>query len=219
MSGCCGDGIPSCEAMFDERAARDDLRQYRKDGPAWATQELIDELARDIELEGASVIDIGAGIGAVHLELLRRGAARAVDIDGSSAYLGAARGEAERLGVVDRVQHVLGDATVVGPGVEPAELVALDRVICCFGDLQGLLGVATALASRRLGLVYPKDRWWSRAIAAVGNPLLFARRGGFRFRVHRQAAISAALREAGFAPLAARDGRLWRVETWERRAA
>ena len=99
MSSCCGDGIPSCEAVFDERAAQDDLRRYRKDGPAWATGVLIDALALGIDLEDASVIDIGAGIGVVHLELLRRGAARATDIDGSSAYVAVARREAERLGV------------------------------------------------------------------------------------------------------------------------
>ena len=91
MSSCCGDGIPSCEAVFDERAAQDDLRRYRKDGPAWATGMLIDALARGVDLEDASVIDIGAGIGVVHLELLQRGAARATDIDGSSAYVAVAR--------------------------------------------------------------------------------------------------------------------------------
>ena len=202
--------------MFDERAARDDLRRYRKDGAAWATRELIDELASGVVLEGASVIDIGAGIGVVHLELLRRGAAQAVDIDGSSAYLAAARGEAERQGLGDRVEHVLGDATVVGDGVTPADLVALDRVICCFGDLPGLLGAATSLATRRVGLVYPRDSWWTRLAATIGNPLILSRRNGFRFRVHRRSTVATLLRQAGFAPLADRAGAIWRVETWER---
>jgi predicted TPR repeat methyltransferase len=219
VSGCCGSGIPSCEAVFDERAAEDDLRRYRKDGLAWATGVLIDELARGIDLADATVIDIGAGIGAVHLELLQRGAARATDIDGSSAYVAVARGEAERLGVGDRVEHVIGDAAVVAADVEPADLVALDRVICCFGDLPALLGAAAGLATRRLGLVYPRDRWWARAIVTLGNPVVFARRGGYRFRVHRRASVAALLREAGFEPLAGRDGTIWRVETWERRPA
>ncbi len=205
--------------MFDDRAASDDVRRYRKDGPAWATTELIDELAQGIDLESASVIDIGAGIGIVHLELLRRGAARATDIDGSSAYVAAARREAERLGVSDRVQHLIGDAAVVGADIEPAELVALDRVICCFGDLPALLGAATSLATRRLGLVYPRDRWWVRAMVTLGNPVLFVRRRGYRFRVHRRATVASLLGEAGFVPLAERDGTVWRVETWERRPA
>ena len=98
----------------------------------------------------------------------------------------------------------------------PADLVALDRVICCFGDLPALLGAAASLATRRLGLVYPRDSWWTRAMATLGNPVVFARRNGFRFRVHRRATVAALLREAGFVPLADRAGAIWRVETWER---
>ena len=107
----------------------------------------------------------------------------------------------------------------MGADVEPADLVALDRVICCFGDLPALLGAAAGLATRRLGLVYPRDRWWARAIVTLGNPVVFARSGGYRFRVHRRASVAALLREAGFVPLAHRDGTIWRVETWERRPA
>jgi magnesium-protoporphyrin O-methyltransferase len=216
VSDCCGKGVPSCEAVFDESVARDDAKSFRRDGPSWASRALIDELASGVALDGASVIDIGAGVGAVHLGLLQRGAAHAVDLDGSSAYLVAATAEAERLGLADRVEHVLGDAVLVGPTLPPADLVALDRVICCSADVSGLLGVASALASRRIGLVYPRDNWWVRVGANLSNPLCFRGSAGFRFRVHRRETIEGLLRGAGFAPLAARHGWLWRVETWER---
>lgn len=219
MSGCCGNGIPACEAVFDEGVARDEVAKFRRNGPPWATRELIDELATGLALDGSSVIDIGAGVGAVHLGLLTRGAARAVDLDGSSAYLSAAAGEATRLGFEDRVQHVLGDATVLGPTLDHADLVALDRVICCSADVAGLLGTAALLAERRIGLVYPRDTWWIRAGTTVANPLFFARSGGFRFRVHRRTTVAGLLGAAGFVRLSARDGRLWRVETWERAAS
>ncbi len=202
--------------MFDDRAARDDLRKYRSDGPTWATRELIDELADGIALDGATVIDIGAGVGAVHLGLLARGARAAVDVDGSSAYVAAARGEAERQGVADRVTHLLGDATVLAPTLEPADLVALDRVVCCFPDVDALLGAASSLAGRRIGLVYPRDRWWIRAGATLANPVFFARSAGYRIRIHRQAVVAALLAGAGFDRIAERDGRVWRIETWER---
>ena len=216
MSECCGNGIPSCESVFDAKVAKDDAKAFRRDGPSWASRELIEELAAGVALDESSVIDIGAGIGAVHLGLLQRGAAHAVDLDGSSAYLAAATAEAERLGFADRVEHVLGDAVLVGPTVPPADLVALDRVICCSADVSGLLGVATALASRRIGLVYPRDNWWVRVGASLSNPLFFRGSAGFRFRVHRRETVAGLLRGAGFAPLAARHGWLWRVETWER---
>lgn len=219
MGGCCGEGIPSCERVFDERTAAADLRDLRRRGPSWATRALIDALSDGLALEGATVMDIGAGVGAVHLGLLERGAATAVDVDGSTAYVAAARGEAERRGLADRVTHVLGDATVVAAGLAPADLVALDRVVCCYGDVSGLMAVAAALARRRVGFVYPRDTWWARAGVTLTNPLLFRRSGGYRMHVHPAAEVGGPLREAGFTPLAARDGRVWRVETWERAVA
>lgn len=202
--------------MFDRRTAEEDLRRLRQDGPPWATRTLVDALASGMDLSKASVIDIGAGVGAVHLGLLERGARSATDIDGSSAYLDAAREEAGRLGLAERVRHVLGDATVVGMSLAPADIVALDRVVCCYGGLTSLLDVASSLTRRRLGLVYPRDAWWVRAGVAISNPILFRRSAGYRMHIHRGRTISGLLGNAGFAPLSVHPGRVWRVETWER---
>lgn len=216
MGGCCGEGIPSCERVFDQKKADRKLRDFRRKGAPWATRELIDELASGLDLDGVTVLDVGAGVGAVHIELLARGAASAVDVDGSGAYVVVAREEAERRGLTGRVRHVVGDLTLVAPTLEPSDLVALDRVVCCYGDVAALLDAATTLARRRLGLVYPRDRWWIRAGAAIGNVLMFRRSSGYRMQVHRAAGIAALLDAAGFAPATSRDGRLWRVETWKR---
>jgi SAM-dependent methyltransferase len=216
MGGCCGEGIPSCERVFDRQTADRDVRDFRRRGAPWATRELIDELAAGLDLGGSTVLDVGAGVGAVHLGLLARGAASAVDVDGSGAYVAAARDEAERHGYGDRVRHVLGDLTLVAPSLEPADVVALDRVVCCYGDVASLLAAAAALARTRLGLVYPRDRWWIRAGASIGNLVMFRRSGGYRMRVHRVTAMAGVLEAAGLARVAGRDGRLWRVETWER---
>ena len=219
MGGCCGEGIPSCERVFDRKTAERDLRDFRRQGAPWATRELIDELASGLDLEGATILDVGAGVGAVHLGLLARGAASAVDVDGSGAYAAVAREEAERAGLADRVEHVVGDLTLVAPTLAVADLVALDRVVCCYGDMAALLTAAAALARARLGLVYPRDRWWIRAGAAAGNLVMFRRAAGYRMRVHRVTVMAAILEAAGFARVAGRDGRLWRVETWARVSA
>jgi magnesium-protoporphyrin O-methyltransferase len=208
--------MASFERVFDERTARDELRRYRRNGPPWSTRELIDELAEGLPLDGASVIDIGAGVGAVHLALLARGVARAIVVEGSSAYIAVSRDEAERQGVGDRVTHVLGDATVLSPTLAPADFVALDRVVCCFGDVAALLAAATSLASRRVGLVYPVDRWWTRLAARIANSVLYRRSGGYRAYVHPRATVALLLAGAGFAQISGRGGRWWRVETWER---
>src|SRR4029079_10777089 len=71
---------------FGERAVRRDVARYREKGPDETTRWLIDGLAAG-GVDGLTVLDIGAGVGAVHLALLDQGASSAVDVDGSPAFV------------------------------------------------------------------------------------------------------------------------------------
>jgi 2-polyprenyl-3-methyl-5-hydroxy-6-metoxy-1,4-benzoquinol methylase len=112
-------------------------------GPESATRELIDAI-RDEGVEGASVLDIGAGVGAVHITLLDAGAATAVDLDASREYMATARGEAERRGLAGRVEYRYGDVVELAAELPPADIVTLDSVICCYPYLPALLRAAVA---------------------------------------------------------------------------
>ena len=158
--------------QFDDREAKRKVREYRERGPNGWTTRLVAELSEG-GIDGLTVIDIGAGVGAVHHALLASGAASATDVDASSAYLEAARQEAERLGLADRVTYRKGDAVRVVPELPPADLVALRPGRVVYRDMEGLVGVAAARTKRRLGLVMPRDgaliRPWSRS-AIAGAP-------------------------------------------------
>jgi len=210
--GCCG---PDFERIFDESEAASDLEAWEKDGLPDSTAELIESLRAE-GVEGAAVIDIGAGVGMVHLELLAAGAATAIDVDASSAYLATARAEAARRGVGDRVTYLHGNAADLAPSLPRADIVTLDRVICCYPDLRALLAAATSPRPRLIGLVHPTDPWWVRAPATVLNALsgLLRRRGDFY--IHRQREIDGLLREAGFRQLHKGGSRVWRVAVYGR---
>ncbi len=213
---CCDDRGGSClDEQFDEEHAERRLRRYRSHGPEAQTRRLIDALA-DGGIDGASVLDIGAGVGAVHLGLLARGAESATDVDASRSYIEAARDEADRQGVTDRVRHVYGDFATLTDLVEAADLVALDRVVCCYADMPALVGRAAALTRRRLGLVYPRDGSMYRAAATIANGLNRARRDPFRVYVHRSAAVDALAVAAGLVPIRRDRGIFWQTVVFER---
>jgi hypothetical protein len=185
------------ETLFNEKEAENKLKAYRKDGPARTTRMLLDALKAG-GIKGMTLLDMGGGVGAVQHELLRTGLGRATPIDASSAYVRAAQDEAERQGHADRVSYHHGNFVDLAPQITPADIVTLDRVICCYNDMQALVGLSVAKAGMLYGLVYPRDTWWMRAAISVGNLYFRAVRNPSRTFIHPTQAVDALVRSKGF---------------------
>ena len=78
MAGCCDPH--GCDGVFRNRFARHVAARYRRRGLGGTEQRMVDFLAAR-GTEGASVLEIGGGVGELHLELLRLGAARATNLE------------------------------------------------------------------------------------------------------------------------------------------
>jgi 2-polyprenyl-3-methyl-5-hydroxy-6-metoxy-1,4-benzoquinol methylase len=214
---------PTCcrvdyDALFDDRDAQRQLDDYRRNGPARHTQRLLDALVAE-GVSGASLLDIGGGIGAVQHELLAAGAASSVDVDFSRPYLAAAGLEAERRGLADREVHRYGNFVDLAEDVEAADIVTLDRVICCYPDMAALVASSADHARRLYGLVFPVDRWWIRAGAATVNVVLRITRQTYRIHVHRTAAVDALVRSHGFERRSRERGLIWQSLVYRRAGA
>jgi hypothetical protein len=215
VSTCC-QGV---DEMFGERTAQHDLRRYRKRGPSRPTRVLLDAIRHE-GVERASVLDIGGGIGVIQQELLAAGAAHATAVEASVTYLRVAREEAGRRGTAAQVTYHAGDFVALAEGVEAADLVTLDRVICCYPDMEALVGRSADRARRVYGLVYPQDVWWVRlGVRATNLGMRLARRA-FRAHVHDPSAVDAVAGRRGLTPkLCRRVGPVWQVALYTRDAA
>jgi len=204
---------------YEGNNAAQDLAEWHSRGPRRATQELIDVIRAD-GMEGAALLDIGAGVGIVHLLLLEAGAATAVDVDASRAYLAAAQAEAERRGLADRVAYHYGDVVELAGELPRADVVTLDSVICCYRSLPALLRAAVRPAPRLVGLTYPRDAWWMgawmRAWMRAFNVLEALRRRPGRYYNHRRAKVDRLMAEAGFGESYGGGTPAWRVVVYRR---
>ena len=163
------------------------------------------------------MLDIGGGVGAIQHELLDAGATRATGVDASPAYLRAAREEAQRRGHGGRVGYHEGDFVALADGIEAADVVTLDRVICCYPDMEALVGSSAQRARRVYGLVHPREAWWTRLGVGVGNLSLRLARRRFRAYVHPVAAVDAVARDSGLAlRLRENAGPIWQVAVYTR---
>jgi predicted TPR repeat methyltransferase len=209
---CC---TPDYDATFDARSAERELATYRRSGATGTTRRLI-EMIRERGVEGASILDIGGGVGVVGMELLAAGAARLTDVDAAAHYLAAARSEAERRGFGARATFRHGDFVELAAEIGSADVVTLDRVICCYGDWQALVDRSTERAGRLYGLVYPLERWWTRLVVGLGNLGMRVTRRSFRFYVHPEREVDARIRGRGFRRVLRERGLAWQTVLYER---
>ena len=206
-----------CDAFFTARFARKMAQRYRRRGLDKASRRMVEFLTPD--LDGATVLEIGGGVGEIQLELLKRGAARALNLELTTAYDQEARTLAREAGFEDRLERRVHDIAVEPDAIEPVDIVVLHRVVCCYPDYERLLGSAAMHARRALVFSHPPRNVVSRAL--LGSQNLFFKALGREFRTfaHPPKAMRAVLERHGLEPAFRHRGLPWRIEGRRRSAA
>ncbi len=212
MKCCQCDGI---EREFDPRFARRELKRYRRKGLRRTTRILVDAL-RGEALENMTLLDIGGGIGGIQLALLKSRSRHATSVEASSAFLQSACEEAVRQGFDDRIDYVYGDFVQVAARIDEADIVTLDRVICCYDDMPRLVSSSAKRAASLYGLVYPRDTWWTKSGSAAANLWFRLRRSPMRTFVHPTKDVDSLIRQQGFRMHTHRTTSVWQVDVYRR---
>jgi len=213
MGRCCNSR--GCDGFFGQRFARRVARRYRKRGLDKTARQMV-EFLEQRGVEGATVLEIGGGIGEIELELLQRGAARALNLELSPAYDEEARRLQDEAGLAGRMERRLHDLAADPDAVEPADVVVLHRVVCCYPDYERLLGAAADHARRLLVFSYPRRNAVSRLFVRVQNLAFRLVRKEFRTFVHPPAAMLAVLADRGLRPTFRHQPAVWQVAGLER---
>ena len=126
---------------------------------------------------------------------------------------------AEEQGHADRVDYRVGDFVALADVIEPADVVALDRVLCCYSDMSSLVARSAALAKRRYGVVYPRYNWFGRVAIALINIGKRVSGSPFRTYLHRTADVDAILADHGLVKRLHRTTLIWQLAVYERPTA
>jgi magnesium-protoporphyrin O-methyltransferase len=211
---CCAHCVATSE-LFGPKVAESDLRRYRRKGPNPTTRLILEEL-RGQPLEGAQLLDVGGGIGVLGLELLAAGFGGVVEVDASPAYLAVAERQFAERGWAQRAVLLAGDFATLTKPPEAADVVALDRVVCCYPDFEALLKRAAGCTRRLLALSYPRDRWYVRWVIALENLWRRITRNSFRSFVHAPTRLAAVLESSALRRIARRGNATWVVDLYQR---
>lgn len=203
------------ENHFSEAIARKEIQAYHTGRLNQTTRLLLDAL-RPQSAEVSSLLDIGGGVGVILHELLDGSALEATFVEIAPAYLQAAREEAEKQGHGGRVRFMQGDIVAVAGDVADAELVTLDRVVCCYPDIEPLIEASASKSLKWYALSFPRDKWWVRLAIRFEN--WSRRRSGDKFQVyvHSEALMENLLKRAGFSRQFDARTLIWRVAIYRR---
>ena len=213
MASCC----PSRDyrRLFNQRFARRLANRYSKRGLDTTARTMV-EFLRELGIEGASILEIGGGVGEIQVELLQAGAARAQNLELSPAYEHEAHKLAGKAGIQGLLHWRIHDLAQDPGAVDPADLVVLHRVVCCYPDYERLLGAAADHARRALVFSYPPRNAVSRAFYVVFNLVMRLTRSSFRGFAHPPGAMLAVLEDHELRRTYERRGRIWQVAGLER---
>ena len=211
--------MESCQCKGLEREtkewASEDIALYRKGKPAETTSLLVNAIIAQ-GVHALSLLDIGGGIGIVQLELLSAGAIAVTSVEASTAYIHVAREEAVRAGREHQITYVHGDFVSLADTIPEADIVTLDRVICCYDNVEALVSLSASKARRLYGVVYPRSTWWVKILLLFENIGYWLRRSPFRAFVHSSELVNQLIQDAGLAEVYHKHNLTWQVVVYRR---
>jgi len=193
--GCCQ--CQGIENVFDEKAAKRQLKRYLKKGPSRTTAILLDEI-RKKGVQGLDFLDIGGGIGAIQYDLIKAGASKGTSIEASSAYLDLVRDEEFHNVIAKKVNFEIGDFTTMASDVKSFDIVTLDKVICCYDDMSELVGLSSKIARKIYAVIYPRSVWWTKLLFPMMNFYPIIKGNSFRVFIHPTEKVEEILFDNGF---------------------
>lgn len=166
-----------------------------------------------------TILDIGCGVGGLHLTLLQRGARYSQGVEMAEGMLEVARGLADRMNLADRVVYHHGDFVTMNGGITAADIVILDKVVCCYPEFEDLITKSTAKTTSLYAVSYPRDALIPRM--SFGGMAWLGRRLKWSFHpyYHTPAAIEASITSKGFREVFAGTTIQWSIKVFRRETA
>lgn len=201
--------------FFNSKEAQGNLDGYLKDGLNKMATRMASHL-KDGSVTGASVIDVGCGIGAFHVELLQAGATSALAVEISAGYESAATDLLALKNLSSHVERIVTDFAEAGKEIPAADVVVLDRVVCCYPDWHKLLTSVTTHSTGRVAFSFPRDKWWNKLGLSLLNLYLRLRKVDFQTFIQPADQMLDLVESHGFSKTLDTSDLIWRGVVFER---
>lgn len=216
MSSCCAH--PSCAEStgnFFSKRSKSYARSFRKGKFEKIQQYLIEEIKKE-PLEGKALLDIGCGVGKLHLTLLQEGAESAMGVDMSEEMLNHAKSFAQQFKLDSKVLYRQADFMEIADTVHATDITILDKVICCYENFDGLIKTSADKTQFLYALTYPSSSFLAEFLIKAGIVIAKIFRSNFRPYWHQWNRVHELLSQQGFTLSCSKKTLLWQVSVFKK---
>jgi magnesium-protoporphyrin O-methyltransferase len=191
------------------------VRKFKNKGLE-RVQELLLQGIRTEQVRDKEILDIGCGVGAVHLTLLKEGAARATGVDISDEMIRQARRFSTELGVEERAEYVVGDFVEVRETIRKSDVTVLDKLVCCYEEVESLVKESTAKTKTLYALSHPRQNFYTELTFKTHIALARLFRWKFRPFWHNWHKLNETIQSLGFELVYSNATPMWQVLVFRR---
>jgi len=216
MNACChNSGAYEPTNKFFSRWSKRYAKSFRKNGLE-KTQRFLLEGVRKVPIASKEILDIGCGVGSLHITLLREGASSATGIDISEGMLDQARTLAEENHLEGKTAYVLGDFVGESENLKDADITFLDKVVCCYKNYRQLIEHSTAKTRTIYALSHPKNNILMESIFKLQILFLKLSQGSFYPFWHDWNEVHRIVLDQGFQLTYSNSTIAWQVLVYKR---
>ncbi len=204
-------------AEYFDGEACDYCESYKKQGLSSSSKILMSYLV-ERGVADKTLLDVGCGTGAFSIEALKNGAASCVGVDLSPVMVETANELAVASGFRDRAKFAVGD--IAADEQASSDIVVMDKVVCCYPDVDRLLENASRACKGILVLTVPRDEGVVKAMVRLWtfiDDIVEKLRGRrLHWYLHSLKKMDRTLRESGFVRTKKQGSWFWLVLLYER---
>lgn len=207
-----------CEAtedIFGLKSAKKSIKKYRVKGPEKITGLLLEAIKR-LGLSNSELLDIGAGIGVLHHELLGGSVNKVTHVDASQAHIQMAQEEDQLRDHAHPISYLHGDAVELADQLPVSDIVTLDKVLCCYPDWESLLQISANKTRDYYAISIPRDQWYVKLVMSFGNMVQKFKGSAFRVFNHSSELIEEKMATLNFTRVNHIETIAWQVRVYRK---
>ena len=203
------------EKQFDKARVANKVNRYHFKGIGKESKILVNAL-KSLGVDGCSLLDIGAGLGSIGIELLESGLASVENVEASSSFLETAKSESKKRNLIDKTKFTYGDFVEIANGISAADIVTLDKVICCYDELKPLIKLSCEKTMKYYGVIYPRDTWLVKVVIGFENVMRKIKGNTFRVFVYSTEEVDSLIKEYGLRKVFYKAMMVWQIVIYSR---